>query len=514
MTAVAPRSRSVLGAAVAPFRSSTALGVGLAFIAVHLVLAVLAPVIAGHDPVATDAADVLAGPSWAHWLGTDQYGRDLLSRTLNGGRYALLVTFLATTIAVAVGSVLGCVTAYADNWFDEVVMRVVDALLSVPSILALLVVVTVFDAGLWVIVLAVTVVYAPAVTRVVRGAARTVITQDYVTAARARGERAVSIVFREILPNVLDVVLVEFAMRASLDRPARRVAVLPRLRGEPTDARLGAHGAGEPDGADRGAARHPRADRGAGDARRRPQPRRRRAGQVARRRPRTAGSGRMTDQQTVHRPQSGEPEQRPLVRVEDLAVSYAAGRRTVPVVRGVSSASPLVARSAVGESSSGSGIHRGPHPARTPGARGRARLVPRRPVRTSSPSRPRGVGRCGRDGLGGGAERRAGAHPVDARRGTGPRGPARTRRARRARPRRGAPAARPAPRPRHHRPALPAPALRWAAAARRHRHGGRRAPARPGARRTDDRAGRGHAGGRPRPRRATWAASSAWPCCS
>ena len=215
MTAVVPRSRALLGAAIAPLRSSTALRIGLGLIALHLVLAVFAPLIAGHDPVATDSADVLAGPQWAHWLGTDQYGRDVLSRTLNGGRYALLVTFLATTIAVGVGTVLGCVTAYADNWFDEVVMRIVDALLSVPSILALLVVVTVFDAGLWVIVLAVTIVYAPAVTRVVRGAARTVITQDYVTAARARGERAMSIVFREILPNVLDVVLVEYAMRAS-----------------------------------------------------------------------------------------------------------------------------------------------------------------------------------------------------------------------------------------------------------------------------------------------------------
>lgn len=215
MTAIAPRSRAVLGAAVAPLRSSTALGIGVGLIAIHVVLAVLAPVIAGHDPVVTNSADVLAAPTWSHWLGTDQYGRDLLSRTLNGGRYALVVTFLATTIAVAVGTVLGCVTAYADNWFDEVVMRIVDALLSVPSILALLVVVTVFDAGLWVIVLAVTIVYAPAVTRVVRGAARTVITQDYVTAARARGERALSIVFREILPNVLDVVLVEYAMRAS-----------------------------------------------------------------------------------------------------------------------------------------------------------------------------------------------------------------------------------------------------------------------------------------------------------
>ncbi|MCA5922940.1 MULTISPECIES: ABC transporter permease [Curtobacterium] len=217
MTATAPRRRAgvVLAGAVAPLRGSTALAVGLGLIALHVVLAVLAPLIAGHDPVATNAGSVLGGPSWTHWLGTDQYGRDVLSRTLNGGRYALLVTFLATTIAVAIGTVLGCVTAYADNWFDEVVMRVVDALLSVPSILALLVVVTVFDAGLWVIVLAVTVVYAPAVTRVVRGAARTVITQDYVTAARARGERALSIVFREILPNVLDVVLVEYAMRAS-----------------------------------------------------------------------------------------------------------------------------------------------------------------------------------------------------------------------------------------------------------------------------------------------------------
>ncbi|MEK6311657.1 MULTISPECIES: ABC transporter permease subunit [Curtobacterium] len=220
MTAVAPHPTDrlrpgTIRRALAPLRGSTALSVGLGLIALHLVLAVLAPVIAGHSPVVTNAGDVLSGPTWTHWLGTDQYGRDVLSRTLNGGRYALLVTFLATTIAVAVGTVLGCITAYADNWFDEVVMRIVDALLSVPSILALLVVVTVFDAGLWVIVLAVTIVYAPAVTRVVRGAARTVITQDYVTAARARGERPLSIVFREILPNVLDVVLVEYAMRAS-----------------------------------------------------------------------------------------------------------------------------------------------------------------------------------------------------------------------------------------------------------------------------------------------------------
>jgi peptide/nickel transport system permease protein len=209
------RLRSVATGLTSSISASSALGIGLGLIALHVLLAVLAPLISGHDPVMTDSTAALSGSSWSHWLGTDQYGRDILSRTLHGGQYALLVTFLATTIAVGIGTVLGCVTAYADNWFDEVVMRIVDALLSVPSILALLVVVTVFDSGLWVIVLAVTVVYAPAVTRVVRGAARTVITQDYVTAARARGEGSLSIVFREILPNVTDVVLVEFAMRAS-----------------------------------------------------------------------------------------------------------------------------------------------------------------------------------------------------------------------------------------------------------------------------------------------------------
>ena len=207
--------RGIASSVTNSLSGSTALSIGLGLIALHIVLAIVAPWISGHDPISTDPSVALTGSTWSHWLGTDQYGRDILSRTLNGGRYALLVTFLATTIAVSIGTILGCVTAYADNWFDEAVMRVVDALLAVPSILALLVVVTVFNSGLWVIVLAVTVVYAPAVTRVVRGAARTVITQDYVTAARARGEKPLSIVFREILPNVTDVVLVEYAMRAS-----------------------------------------------------------------------------------------------------------------------------------------------------------------------------------------------------------------------------------------------------------------------------------------------------------
>src|SRR5690606_26278860 len=107
------------------------------------------------------------------------------------------------------------VSAYYGRWVDGGITRVLDAILAVPSVLALLLVVSVFGNGLWVLVLAVAVVYVPAVARVVRGATFPVLSTGYVTAAKARGERALPIIAREVLPNILDTVLVEFAMRAS-----------------------------------------------------------------------------------------------------------------------------------------------------------------------------------------------------------------------------------------------------------------------------------------------------------
>lgn len=191
------------------------LAVGLALIALHLVIAAAAPLLTPHNPLISDPDMALYGPNAQHLLGTDQYGRDVLARTLHGGRYSLMVTFIATTVTVALGSALGILTAYLGGWFDMVLMRILDAVLAIPSILALLVVVTVFGNSVPVIVLAVTIVYTPAVTRVVRGAAMAVVPLDFVTAARARGESTPSIVLREILPNVPGVMLVEYAMRAS-----------------------------------------------------------------------------------------------------------------------------------------------------------------------------------------------------------------------------------------------------------------------------------------------------------
>jgi peptide/nickel transport system permease protein len=196
-------------------RSSRAAVIGLAIVAVHILIALLAPLLTSYDPIANDSSHALLGPGWNHWAGTDQYGRDVLARVLYGGRYALGVSVAATVVTVALGTVVGCAAALRGGWFDDVLGRVLDAVLAVPSILALLVVVTALGTGPAVIVLAIAVVYVPQVVRVVRGAALAVVPADYVTAARARGEGTWSILRREVLPNITDVVCVEFAMRAS-----------------------------------------------------------------------------------------------------------------------------------------------------------------------------------------------------------------------------------------------------------------------------------------------------------
>ncbi|MER6087391.1 ABC transporter permease [Streptomyces bluensis] len=196
-------------------RSSRAAVIGLSVVAVHVLIALLAPLLTSYDPIANSAGEALLGPSAQHWAGTDQYGRDVLARVLYGGRYALGVSLTATLLTVALGTVIGCAAALRGGRFDNVLGRVLDAVLSVPAILSLLVVVTALGTGPSVIVLAIAVVYVPQVVRVVRGAALAVVPQDYVTAARARGEGTWAILRREILPNITDVVCVEFAMRAS-----------------------------------------------------------------------------------------------------------------------------------------------------------------------------------------------------------------------------------------------------------------------------------------------------------
>jgi peptide/nickel transport system permease protein len=134
---------------------------------------------------------------------------------LFGGQYALAISFTATGLTVLLGSVIAGIAAYRGGIVDDIITRVLDSVLAVPAILSMLVVVTIFGTGPWVIILAVVVVYTGGVTRIVRAAAMDVMPKDFITAAKARGEGMFSILFREVFPNVLDIILVEFAMRAS-----------------------------------------------------------------------------------------------------------------------------------------------------------------------------------------------------------------------------------------------------------------------------------------------------------
>jgi peptide/nickel transport system permease protein len=211
MSTVVTVARGVLGSS----RRSWSLTIGLVLVGIVVVVSLLAPALSPYSATAQSAADAIQQPSAHHLLGTDQLGRDVLTRVLYGGRFALLIALVAAVLSVGIGTILGCFAAYRRGLPDDALMRVLDAVLSVPAILFLLVIVAVFGNGWVIMVMAATLVYFPAVVRVIRAAASAIVGLDFVTAARARGEGFWPIARREILPNILDVIMVEFAMRAS-----------------------------------------------------------------------------------------------------------------------------------------------------------------------------------------------------------------------------------------------------------------------------------------------------------
>ncbi len=189
--------------------------VGLVLVAFHVVLAIASPVIAPYDFRELSAELILNAPSSEHWFGTDNLGRDVFTRTMLGGRQALLVTTVSTVLAIAWGGLLGILLGLVGGRLDELLMRLVDAFLCLPWILVLLLIVVMVGFGAGVLILTLGFFYGIPVIRMARAATHDVVTLDFVTAARARGESRSTIVRRELVPNVLDVLMVEGAMRWS-----------------------------------------------------------------------------------------------------------------------------------------------------------------------------------------------------------------------------------------------------------------------------------------------------------
>jgi len=202
-------------AVVLAMASRTSGLVGLVLVAFHIVLAIVSPAIAPYDFKELSAQLILNSPSAEHWFGTDNLGRDVFTRTMLGGRQAILVTTISTVLAITWGGLLGVLLGLVGGRLDEFLMRLVDAFLSLPWILVLLLIVVMIGFTPGVLILTLGFFYGIPVIRMARAATHDVVALDFVTAARARGESRFTIVRKELLPNVLDVLLVEGAMRWS-----------------------------------------------------------------------------------------------------------------------------------------------------------------------------------------------------------------------------------------------------------------------------------------------------------
>lgn len=187
---------------------------GVILVVAHLLIALFAPLIAPHDTSALVGAP-LQRPSWDFLMGTDQIGRDYFSRMIAGGRIALFVSFLGVTIALAVGTVLGMVAGYLGGRTDEIIMRIVDAMMAIPDLILIAILTLALGKDIVSLIPVVAVVYTWGVVRVVRAKTISLASLDFVRAAELRGETRLAILMREIFPNLISLLGVELAVRVS-----------------------------------------------------------------------------------------------------------------------------------------------------------------------------------------------------------------------------------------------------------------------------------------------------------
>ncbi len=175
---------------------------GLLIVLAIIFCGILAPWLAPHDPMKVDLRNRLAPPGGDHFLGTDGFGRDVMSRIIWGTRVSLQVGIVAVSVSSLLGIVLGLFSGYYGGWIDSLIMRLVDIMLSFPTILLALAIMAALGSSLTNVMIAVGITLAPRFARLVRGSVLTVRELDYIHAARALGMRDMRIIFLHIFPNV------------------------------------------------------------------------------------------------------------------------------------------------------------------------------------------------------------------------------------------------------------------------------------------------------------------------
>ncbi|TVR61589.1 MAG: ABC transporter permease [Spirochaetaceae bacterium] len=183
--------------------------VGLIIIGGFVLVSVFAPVFSPHDPLRTVLANRLQTPSWEHPLGTDELGRDLLSRMLYGGRISLNIGVISVLIGMFIGVPIGAISGYFGGKLDIFTQRFIDIMIAFPGILLAIVVVTVLGVGVENVMIATGIASVPVYARLVRGSVLAIKEQSYIAAARAAGLGDARIIFRQILPNCLAPIIVQ-----------------------------------------------------------------------------------------------------------------------------------------------------------------------------------------------------------------------------------------------------------------------------------------------------------------
>jgi peptide/nickel transport system permease protein len=181
---------------------------GFGLVGALLVVVLLGLVWLPYDPLAIDLDHTLAAPSLAHWLGTDEFGRDVASRAMLGARISLLIAIQTVVISVVIGTALGLVVGFLRGWTERVIMTFSDALLAFPGILLALALIAVIGSSRHSIVIALAIAYLPATIRVVRGSVISIREREYVEASRVAGDSALYTMWRIVLPNALPPILV------------------------------------------------------------------------------------------------------------------------------------------------------------------------------------------------------------------------------------------------------------------------------------------------------------------
>ncbi len=181
---------------------------GTVVIVVSVLLSAAVPLLPIQDPIHQDLPNRLKPPSFQHFFGTDNYGRDVFSRVIWGGRISLLVGIFSVAIGSLIGVTLGIISGYFRKFADVVIMRVTDILLSFPALLLAMAICAALGSSLWNVIIAISIVTVPRFSRLVRGSTLAIKEVDFVEAARALGQSPPKIIFFHVLPNVLSPILV------------------------------------------------------------------------------------------------------------------------------------------------------------------------------------------------------------------------------------------------------------------------------------------------------------------